>query len=207
MVHYEVRRPRPDAPNSAAVVSFVNTEQIDVATKGEFPEDFDFALAFTGQPSNADRAQQSTLDTDNQQENPMATKAPAKKSPAKKSPAKKAASKPVKAASNGTGTTRRVLGPSGHLQEKILKVTQDYDAGKLTVEKSLTPQVIANVIGEEYGEKPSTGAVAACLARWGEYGFAKITEKPVAYAGLTAAGKKEGLDALKTKHRSRNKKD
>lgn len=133
-------------------------------------------------------------------------KAPAKKAATKKAPTKKAAAKkaPTKKASKAaeSATTRRKLGPSGWLQNAILEICLEYEDGKLdTGGKPLTPHRIAKLIGERGNPTPSSGAVAAALDRWKEYGFAKISEKPVAFKSRTAAGKKKGLETMVEEHR------
>ena len=128
-----------------------------------------------------------------------AKKAPAKKAAAKKAPAKKAAAKPK---ADGTKVTRNKLGKTGWLQEAILKVCNDFADGKVDTEgKPLTPHRIAKLVEAAGNPLPSSGAVAACLARWSDYGFAVLDEKPVAFKRFTPAGKKKGLPTMVEEHR------
>jgi len=127
----------------------------------------------------------------------ITTPAPAKKAPAKKAAAKKATP------ADGT-TTRAVNGPSGWLQDEILSVCADYADGKVDTDgKPLTPHRIAKIIGTRGNPEPSSGAVAACLDRWVEYGFATVNPKPKSFKAITAAGKRDGLEALVAKHRAK----
>jgi hypothetical protein len=210
-VHYEVQYENGMLAN----LSWETTERVEVITDSEGQEHFqeipEWALASVVTKSNAE---QHTAPADDpaptetiqparptQPDNPtgdtdMPT-APAKSK--KKAPAKKA---PAKASSSGT--PRRKLGETGHLQDSVLQITEDFAAGKISLEKDkkLTPHVIAGLVEESGRPKPSTGAVAAVLARWANYGFAVISEKPVAFVKFTAKGKKDGLDALKKAHRA-----
>jgi hypothetical protein len=124
------------------------------------------------------------------------------KATTKKSPAKKAAAKKAPKA-DGEKVTRNKLGPSGWLQEAILKVCTDFADGKVDTEgKPLTPHRIAKLVEAAGNPLPSSGAVAACLARWDEYGFAVLNEKPVAFKRFTPAGKKKGLETMVAEHRT-----
>ena len=121
------------------------------------------------------------------------TKAPA----AKKAPAKKAAPK-----ADGEKVTRNKLGPAGWLQDSILAICESYADGKVDTEgKPLTPHRIAKLVEAAGNPLPSSGAVAACLARWSDYGFAVLDEKPVAFKRFTPAGKKKGLPTMVEEHR------
>lgn len=140
--------------------------------------------------------------------------APAKKAAAKRAPAKKGAAKatdpkgkakaaPKAKAASGTKVTRNKLGKTGWLQEAILKVCTDFADGKVDTEgKPLTPHRIAKLVEAAGNPLPSSGAVAACLARWDEYGFAVLNEKPVAFKRFTPAGKKKGLETMVAEHRT-----
>ena len=134
---------------------------------------------------------------------PMPEKAAAKKAPAKKAAAKKAPAKKAAAKVDGEKVTRNKLGPTGWLQDAILKVCTDFADGNVdTGGKPLTPHRIAKLVEAAGNPLPSSGAVAACLARWKEYGFAVIEEKPVSFKRLTPAGKKKGLEAMVAEHRT-----
>lgn len=97
----------------------------------------------------------------------------------------------------------------GALEAKVIEIVEAYEAGKFEVAsgKTLTPHRIATEIAvrtkDEY--QPSTGAVSAVLDRWVEYGYALAHPKPFAFKSISARGKKEGLDALKAKHRDKLK--
>ena len=98
----------------------------------------------------------------------------------------------------------------GALEESVLAITDLYEDGKVDLPegKTLTPHTIANLIAEKEGleKPPSTGAVNAVLKRWDEnYGFALTHDKPYAFKRYSAAGKKQGLEALKEKHREKIK--
>ena len=69
--------------------------------------------------------------------------------------------------------------------------------------KSATPYVLAGIIGERRGNRPSTGAVADAMQRWASVGFITLAEKPMAFVDYTEAGRTEGLTALKRQSRSR----
>ena len=117
--------------------------------------------------------------------------------PAKKAPAKKAAPK-----ADGEKVTRNKLGPAGWLQDSILAICESYADGKVDTEgKPLTPHRIAKLVEAAGNPLPSSGAVAACLARWSDYGFAVLDEKPVAFKRFTPAGKKKGLPTMVEEHR------
>lgn len=130
-------------------------------------------------------------------------KAPAKRKPAAAKPAAKAAPKLAVVADSGEKATRNKLGPQGWLQTEMVAICEEYESGKLKVEddKPLTPHRIALIVAERGHPQPSSGAVAAALARWKDYGFVILTEKPVAFKKMTANGKKKGLDALVEAHR------
>jgi hypothetical protein len=127
----------------------------------------------------------------------LLSKAPGSK---KKAPAKKAATK--KAPAQKAAATRTQHGPQGWLQNEILSVCESFKSGDLdTGGKPLTPHRIAKIIGERGNPTPSSGAVAACLSRWQEYGFAKIADKPLSFKDFTAAAKKKGLSTMVEEHR------
>lgn len=126
---------------------------------------------------------------------PATKKAAAKKAPAKKAPAKKAKAEGK--------VTRNKLGESGWLQDAILDICTQFADGKIDTEgKPLTPHRIAKLVEATGKPLPSSGAVAACLARWDTYGFAVLNEKPVAFKRFTPAGKKKGLAEMVSEHRT-----
>ena len=87
----------------------------------------------------------------------------------------------------------------GGLEAEVKRVCDSFVNGTLTVPENelLTPHRIAKAIKEGGSEKASTGAVAAVLARWKEYGYAVLNEKPLAFTDYTDAARDEGLTALK----------
>lgn len=89
----------------------------------------------------------------------------------------------------------------GGLEVSVKQVCDDFVVGNITLKEDelLTPHKISRLIKdrESLGEAPSTGAVAACLARWSDIGFATLNGKPVAFVDYTEAGRTEGLSALK----------
>lgn len=105
---------------------------------------------------------------------------------------------------DGNSTQRR---ERGALEADVKSITDDFVTGAFTTEDDnpLTPHRIAKAIAERDGldKPPSTGAVAAVLDRWDNYGFADIGEGPVRFVDYTEAGRTEGLTALKAKHREK----
>lgn len=96
----------------------------------------------------------------------------------------------------------------GALEALVVSVTDAFEAGKVELPegKTLTPQRIANIIGEKPGEdKPSGGAVAAILKRWDDAGYALTHAKPYAFKAVSARGKKQGLEDLKEKLHEKKK--
>lgn len=95
----------------------------------------------------------------------------------------------------------------GELEAKVMKVTEAFEDGKIDLPdgQALTPHFIAKQIAKNEGleKPPSTGAVSAVIKRWEEYGYALTDDKPFAYRRISAAGKKQGLDTLKEKHREK----
>jgi len=71
--------------------------------------------------------------------------------------------------------------------------------------KQATPHVLAGLIEARRGgqDRPSSGAVAAAMARWATIGYIAVTEGPTAFSDYTDAGRSEGLAALKKAHRER----
>lgn len=105
---------------------------------------------------------------------------------------------------DGGSTQRR---ERGALEADVKSITDDFVTGAFKTEDDnpLTPHRIAKAIAERDGldKPPSTGAVAAVLDRWDNYGFADIGEGPVRFVDYTEAGRTEGLTALKAKHREK----
>jgi hypothetical protein len=146
----------------------------------------------------------SVTDTDTVQDEqveatePETTEKPAKKSKAK---ADKAPKVPKEKKERKPASERR---GRGLLEADVLTITDKFVKGDVTLgdDEALTPHRIANFIKDQDGldEAPSTGAVAAVLARWDKYGFVTLSDKPVAFASYTEAGVSDGLTALKAKH-------
>ena len=129
---------------------------------------------------------------------PVIEKATPKKTTTKKATTKKATTK-----ASGEKVTRNKLGETGWLQNAILDICEGFADGKIDTEgKPLTPHRIAKLVEAAGKPLPSSGAVAACLARWDEYGFAVLNEKPVAFKRFTPAGKKKGLTEMVAEHRT-----
>jgi hypothetical protein len=124
------------------------------------------------------------------EETPMATKRaePAvKASKTTKAPAKN--TKPAEASTEKRG--RRSFGGRGWLAVEIDKILRK------TPESVVTVGEIVKKITNAEGEHPSTGAVAACIARWGEQGYIKVKhERPMSFTGFTAKWKGSTLEAF-----------
>ena len=92
------------------------------------------------------------------------------------------------------------------LAKEVQKILDAYENGKMKVEegRTLTPSLIANAVQhrKKMDAPPSTGAVTAVLDRWADYGYITLHPKPKAFKAFTAAGKRDGLAALKEKHTS-----
>ena len=117
--------------------------------------------------------------------------------------------KATRAASDGDKATRRRQGERGWLAVAIDGICRDIDAGKSKLEAPYTVHKIAQEITNDSGEHPSTGAVAAALARWEEQGYVRVDPKPLAFKAFTAAGRKttlaEFMTAYKAKARAERK--
>lgn len=130
----------------------------------------------------------------------------------KKSSKPKAAKKAT--SDNGKTTDKRTDAEArrgrGELEAQVKEITDAYEADPSKVDlpegKTLTPHMVAKLIADKTGEDaPSSGAVAAIFKRWDEYGYALTHDKPLAFKKVSAAGKKQGLDGLKEKHREAKK--
>lgn len=101
----------------------------------------------------------------------------------------------------------------GWLQEAILKVFEAVEAGKIKLDegKTLTPTACAKIIaktkkvGGKPVDQPSSGAVSACYDRLADYGLIKLHDKPKAFAGFTAKGKKESAESAVLARREERK--
>jgi len=117
----------------------------------------------------------------------MATK---RAEPAVKATAKKAAPKAPQT-SEPEKKGRRSFGGRGWLAVEIDKILRK------TPESVVTVGEIVKKITNKDGEHPSTGAVAACIARWGEQGYIKVKqERPMSFVGYTAKWKGSNLEAF-----------
>lgn len=123
-------------------------------------------------------------------------KAAGKKAPAKKAPAKKAP-----ADDNGDKATRRNFGKNW-LAEAIDKAlrTETYDV-------PLTVTMLRAMISNSVGEQPSTGAISACIVRWGEQGYIRVNEKPLGFKAFTAKYKDKTLADFLEDQREKRKKE
>ncbi len=148
------------------------------------------------------------------------TKAKAKGKTTKSKAKAPAKAKAPKAAKNGDtrkaqAGDRRLMGADrrsrGLLAADVKTVTDDFDADKLSLEKGekLTPHRISTLLVERDGleHAPSAGAISNVLAKWSQVGYAKISDGPQAYAGISARGRKDGLEVLMEKHRDKLKKE
>lgn len=94
--------------------------------------------------------------------------------------------------------------PRGAMEELMREVCDQIALGVKTLPDGefWTVARIANLIHAEFpgsGVKPSVGAVADNLRRWGDIGFAVINEKPLAFVDFTQEGRAHGLSALKAR--------
>lgn len=96
--------------------------------------------------------------------------------------------------------------PRTELEPRVKEVCDAYVAGGFTLEDdaALTPHRIARRLSTD-DVKVSTGAVAGVLSRWDTYGFARVSEKPLAFVDYTDAGREQGLTALKAAHATATK--
>ena len=94
-----------------------------------------------------------------------------------------------------------------NLEADVLTVCQSFAAGtiKLPDEKSLTPHAISKFVEANRSDDSdvSTGAVSDCLQRWVALGFARTSEKPIAFSEFVGASTKDRLNELKTERRER----
>lgn len=92
----------------------------------------------------------------------------------------------------------------GLLEADVKTITDEFATGKIELKEGehLTPHRIAKLIQEKDSleKPPSTGAVAAVLGRWQEYGFAVVNPKPLAFVDYTDDARNVGLTALKEQH-------
>jgi hypothetical protein len=137
-----------------------------------------------------------------EQDAPEATEPEAQEKPAKKSTKGKAKAKADKPKKERKPVEQRRA--RGLLEADVLTITNKFVEGDIVLgdDEALTPHRIARLIKEQDGldEAPSTGAVAAVLARWEKYGFAHLEEGPTAFGSYTADGVEHGLSALKERH-------
>lgn len=139
-------------------------------------------------PSKKRVASQSTNKqaTTSREEQHMATKR-AEPAVSKEKKATKSAPSEAETAKQG----RRSFGGRGWLAVEIDKVLRK------TPDEQVTVGAIVKKIKNSQGEHPSTGAVAACIARWGEQGYCKVKhDRPMAFNGFTAKWKDSTLDAF-----------
>ncbi len=99
----------------------------------------------------------------------------------------------------------------GLLETDVLHVVKDFEAGKVKLEdgQTLTPHRIATLMvkTDSLDTRPSAGAISNIVAKWVQIGFATAHAKPFAFKGITAAGKKDGLDTLKQKAKDKKAKE
>ena len=133
--------------------------------------------------SSKHKAQKSREDKD------MATKRAEPKA-AKAAPKKKVKETPPEVTSTPK-QGRRSFGPRGWLArevDKILRKTPDATVPVGEVVKKIT---------NSNGEHPSTGAVSACIQRWGEQGYVKVKRsRPLSFNGYTAKWRNSDFDSF-----------
>lgn len=99
--------------------------------------------------------------------------------------------KPAEAEESTEKKGRRTFGPRGWLAAEIDKILRKSPDDTVPVGE------IVKQITNEAGEHPSTGAVAACVKRWGEQGYVKVkTTRPLSFNGYTARWKDSDLDSF-----------
>lgn len=95
----------------------------------------------------------------------------------------------TKATTNDEKATRRSFGERGWLAVEVDKLLRKTPDGPVTV------GAIVKAVKNSEGENPSTGAVAACITRWGEAGYVKVKDaRPMSFNGYTAKWKGKTLD-------------
>lgn len=122
--------------------------------------------------------------------------------------AKKVQATPAATAATGDKKTRNRLGDAGWLQKEILAVCKLWWDGSLPLGekdtgKPFTPHRIANAIESRGHTRPSSGAVASCLNRWSEYGFANINNSPVSFVSFTELAETTTLAEVVAAHRTK----
>lgn len=99
----------------------------------------------------------------------------------------------------------------GELESEVKAITDKFLSGKIKLpeDKVLTPHYIALAIEKAFGydEPPSTGAVAAVLNRWNQYGYARFGDTPFHFTGLTERGESEGLASLRESFKEARKEE
>lgn len=111
---------------------------------------------------------------------------------------------PVTATTDGDTKTVARREPIA-LEEDVRQVCNHYVEGDLEPPlgdgKFLTPHAISVYIGEMRGggkeNRPSSGAVQACLKRWEQIGFIYANPKPFSFDTYTEAGRVYGLAGVK----------
>lgn len=85
----------------------------------------------------------------------------------------------------------------GFLATDVYIVCRDFVAGEFTLEegKFMSPYIIARILKEkdDLDKAPSSGAVAAVLHRWEDWGFAVCRQEPFAFTDFTTEGRELGL--------------
>ena len=120
------------------------------------------------------------------EDNNMATK----RAEPKATKADKAA-KPKATEATADKKGRRSFGNRGWLAVKVDKFLRKPKNIDQTVPVGT---IVKNVTNSE-GEHPSTGAVAACIQRWGDQGYCKVkTTRPLSFNGYAAKWKDSNLD-------------
>jgi hypothetical protein len=146
------------------------------------------------------RVQPSQPETDEQFEDPKATKRAARKAAAPKAAKAPKPEPEVDADGNPVRKTRTVRGDRNHLARSIDSVLRAAD-GPVSVKD------IAAGVTYEDGSHPSSGAVAAALIRWADAGYITVSQKPLSFKAFPAKSKGSTLDAFLEKQRETRLKD
>jgi hypothetical protein len=103
----------------------------------------------------------------------------------------KGKAKAVPAEATTTPDKRRSFGNRGWLAVEVDKVLRK------TPDATVPVGEIVKQVKNSAGEHPSTGAVAACIRRWGDQGYCKVkTNRPLSFNGYMAKWKSSDLDSF-----------
>lgn len=85
----------------------------------------------------------------------------------------------------------------GQLEVEVQRICNRKMAGEFGF--SMTPAKIAELIDPD--NPPSSGAIGAVFNRWEKIGYAKIHRKPLYFVTYTVEGLRDGLEAVRQRHR------